>query len=133
MIQNPIPTFIFTPQVMHFSVKKLQGWGFVYIHCFYIIPTLFAYFLACHPYIFNVFILLYNLDLCLLAYATDKQDHVTDLLKSVWSEQKALLLSPFDQFNVRRLHEYFKKTYSHVYTSDKLKFFSKLNFYLSVK
>ena len=34
------------------------------------------------PTFFYIFTFLYNLDRCLLAYATDKQDYVTDLLKS---------------------------------------------------
>ena len=42
---------------LYSSVEKMQGWAlYIFLH-FYTIPTLFVYFLACHLYIFNVFIL----------------------------------------------------------------------------
>ena len=56
-IQSSIPTSFYTT----LCVEKMQGWGSVkrcrdrvmYVHLyFYLIPTLFAYFLACQPYVF---------------------------------------------------------------------------------
>ena len=42
---------LFTLQLQT-NVKTMQGCGFlIYLH-YYIIPTLFAYYLACHPYTF---------------------------------------------------------------------------------
>ena len=57
-LQNLIPTsFYTTVQELHFSVRKIQEWGFVYFTItYYIIPTLFAYCLACHPYILFYFL-----------------------------------------------------------------------------
>ena len=62
-IYKVLSLHLFTLQ-LHSSVEKSRdGALYIYFH-FYIIPTLFANFLACHPrptsfYIFNVFLLLY--------------------------------------------------------------------------
>ena len=44
--------------LLHSSVKEMQGWGFVYLPSLlqFIIPILFAYFFACHSYIFLHFL-----------------------------------------------------------------------------
>ena len=44
-VQSPTHTSFYT--TVHSSVKKMPKWGFTFT--ILIIPTLFAYFLACHP------------------------------------------------------------------------------------
>jgi len=70
-MQSLFPTSFYTT-----STKKCRN-GTLYIYLqFYIIPTLFAYFLTCHHYISNVFFFIFLCRILEYSFTLSHNDHV---------------------------------------------------------